>query len=162
MSHFVPFVDRTVGANAGSKENILSATSSAAVHAAFDRIESSLPEYVSFLPAASVGAVVALIVMLSGYTVSMKDRREQSKLKLPSRSTSATAEEQVAKDMQRLGTVLLRERWRFILLGHAVVAMFLFNRVSQTAYTTMLLSHPQNRKHFAVVQFLRMYRTVLS
>lgn len=141
-----PYLQQVAGAQKVSVNNPFVSSSSTdlhantqVAHAVFDRLQYALPEYVSMVPSVIAGLVVAGLIGYVGMDHAMQEK--------------------AAAAQQTDGAA--NKRWMLIALGTLVVSFLSFERVQERVYTIMLLKRCKNQQHFAVAQFLKVYRDAL-
>jgi hypothetical protein len=164
-----------------------------AVHAAFDRMQYALPDYVSAMPAIAAGAAVASVVAYVGVDFALKDKAAQERIEaqgqkvldlsrefqagnktleevraaldgapfLQARVTDAAALTALVGNVADTGGQLVRQKWILFLVGTLLASLFVLDKVQERVYAVLLLQKCKNRQHFAVAQFLKMYRDAL-
>jgi len=164
-----------------------------AVHAAFDRMQYALPDYVSAMPAIAAGAAVASVVAYVGVDFAPKDKAAQERLEaqgqkvlelsrefqtgtksleevraaldgapfLQARVTDAAALTALVGNIADTSGQLVRQKWILFLVGTLLASLFVLDKVQERVYAVLLLQKCKNRQHFAVAQFLKMYRDAL-
>jgi hypothetical protein len=164
-----------------------------AVHAAFDRMQYALPDYVSAMPAIAAGAAVASVVAYVGVDFALKDKAAQERLEaqgqkvlelsrefqtgtksleevraaldgapfLQARVTDAAALTALVGNVADTSGQLVRQKWILFLVGTLLASLFVLDKVQERVYAVLLLQKCKNRQHFAVAQFLKMYRDAL-
>lgn len=154
------------------------------VHALFDRIENSLPEYVSILPAAVVGGIVMISMMVFGWNLSMeekercevmiKDREKKQKDRSETYDrlleTGEIAKDLIAdsdptmaltRDLQedavKVAQTVMDYRWLILLIVMVAASLYVGQKTGERVYTAQLLTKCRNRRHFAVTRMLPSY-----
>ena len=80
---------------------------------------------------------------------------------LQARVTDAAALTALVGNVADTGSEIVRKKWMLFLVGTLVVALFVFDKVQERVYAILLLQRCKNQQHFAVAQFLKIYREAL-
>lgn len=140
------------------------------VHAFFDRMQHALPEYVGMMPAIKIGVLVAVAIagIGSGFAAverlkiqkAAAARKEAAQQRDATPSTSAAAD--LTHDMVELGQKCMDARWILYILISLWLAATVAKVVIARVYGILLLSKCKNQKHFAAMQFAKLYKDAVK
>ena len=80
---------------------------------------------------------------------------------LQARVTDAQALTALVGNFADMSGQIVRKKWMLFLAGTLVASILVLDKVQERVYALLLLQRCKNRQHFAVAQFLKVYREAL-